>query len=87
METLRNRQDEMRVRNQQAGPEQKTLCRTFEQPSLATEPHFKVAAVSVMWTMSPDTVRTLFRDEPGVMRIDSPAAPARSEGIAVCEYL
>ena len=36
-------------------------------PSLAFERHFSVAEVANMWNLSPDAVRRLFRNEPGVL--------------------
>jgi hypothetical protein len=35
--------------------------------SLALETHYSVADVSRFWNMSTDTVRRIFRDEPGVV--------------------
>lgn len=46
-------------------------------PSSATERHHTVKAVAAMWQISPDSVRRLFQDEPGVLGIghdDSPTA-------------
>jgi len=36
------------------------------------EPHFKVDEVAVLWNMSPDTVRRIFLEEPGVIRYTRP---------------
>jgi hypothetical protein len=36
------------------------------------EPHYKVEQVAEMWTMSPDTVRRIFLEEPGVIRYARP---------------
>jgi transcriptional regulator GlxA family with amidase domain len=38
----------------------------------ALERHFSVNEVAEMWNISDDTVRRLFRDEPGVLRIANP---------------
>lgn len=35
----------------------------------ALERHFSVNEVAEMWNISDDTVRRLFRDEPGVLKI------------------
>jgi len=36
------------------------------------EPHYKVDEVAVLWNMSPDTVRRIFLEEPGVIRYARP---------------
>jgi hypothetical protein len=36
------------------------------------EPHYKVDDVAALWNMSPDTVRRIFLDEPGVIRYARP---------------
>ena len=38
----------------------------------AFEKHFSVAEVSERWGYSEDTIRRLFRNEPGVLKIGSP---------------
>lgn len=38
----------------------------------AFERHFSVNEVAEMWNISDDTVRRLFRDEPGVLHIANP---------------
>ena len=38
----------------------------------AFEKHFSVAEVSERWGYSEDTIRRIFRDEPGVLKIGSP---------------
>jgi hypothetical protein len=35
----------------------------------AHEPHYTVSDVGSMWSLSPDAIRRLFADEPGVIRI------------------
>lgn len=37
----------------------------------AIERHFTVLEVSDLWQLHPDTVRKLFRDQPGVLKIGS----------------
>jgi DeoR-like helix-turn-helix domain len=39
---------------------------------LATEQHYSVAQVAEMWSVSEDTVRRLFQDQPGVLRVSMP---------------
>jgi hypothetical protein len=39
----------------------------------ALENHYTVAEVSKLWKLSEDTVRALFRDYPGVLKIAQPA--------------
>jgi AraC-like DNA-binding protein len=73
METLRDRQDEMRARNQQAGLEQRTACRTFEQRGLAFETHYSPAQVTAIWGYSDTKVRRIFEDEPGVLMDGKPS--------------
>ena len=34
--------------------------------------HFTVAEVSALWQLSPDTVRKIFRNQPGVLKLGSP---------------
>jgi len=67
METLKDRQDQMRARNQQQEPAQKTLCRTFEQRDLALEKHYSPAQVTAIWGFSDTKVRRIFEEEPGVL--------------------
>jgi len=38
----------------------------------ATERHYSVVEIAELWGLSPDTVRALFRDTPGVLKIDRP---------------
>jgi len=40
--------------------------------SLATERHYSVAEVAEMWNFSPNTVRRIFENEPGVVAIGDP---------------
>lgn len=37
----------------------------------AFEPHFTVQQIAGMWNLSPDAIRRLFRNEPGVVEIKS----------------
>jgi hypothetical protein len=43
-----------------------------KQPLIAIEKHYTVKEVAEMWKISDDTVRRIFRGEPGVMEIGSP---------------
>jgi hypothetical protein len=43
----------------------------------ALERHFSVNEVAALWNVSDDTVRRLFRDEPGVLRIANPYSRLR----------
>lgn len=45
---------------------------TSDSQDIATEPHYSVFEVAEMWKVSPDTVRRLFADEPGVLIFGSP---------------
>jgi AraC-like DNA-binding protein len=38
----------------------------------AFEKHYSVAEISERWGYSEDTIRRLFRDEPGVLKVGSP---------------
>jgi hypothetical protein len=38
----------------------------------ALEKHYSTVAVAKLWSVSPDTVRNLFRDVPGVLKIKRP---------------
>jgi hypothetical protein len=38
----------------------------------AIEKHYDVPEVAELWKLSPDTVRQIFRDVPGVIRINRP---------------
>jgi hypothetical protein len=38
----------------------------------AIEKHYTVSEVAAMWSLSSDTVRALFRNHPGVLKLDSP---------------
>lgn len=37
----------------------------------ALEKHFTITEVSKLWQLSEDTIRKIFRDEPGVLKIGS----------------
>jgi hypothetical protein len=39
----------------------------------ALEKHFTVLELADLWQLSPDTIRALFRDTPGVLKISRPA--------------
>jgi hypothetical protein len=38
----------------------------------ALERHYSVAEVASLWNLSHDSIRRLFRDKPGVLKLDSP---------------
>lgn len=38
----------------------------------ALERHYTVAEVAALWNFSDDTIRKIFRDQPGVIKIGSP---------------
>lgn len=38
-----------------------------------SEPHFSVSEIAKLWKMSPDLVRSLFRNETGVLKIEREA--------------
>lgn len=38
----------------------------------ALERHYTVAEVAALWNLSDDTIRKIFRDQPGVLKIGSP---------------
>lgn len=40
--------------------------------SRASEPHYSVAEVAEMWKLSPNAVRKLFQNEPGVLALGKP---------------
>lgn len=52
---------------------QKTACRTFEQRSLAFEPHYKIRQLAKLWAYSDTRVRRIFQDEPGVLKVGEPS--------------
>ena len=45
-------------------------CRTYSGPAL--EEHLTCRQVAKQWNSSVDTVRRIFRDEPGVLKIERP---------------
>jgi hypothetical protein len=44
-------------------------------PSIYAERHYAVAEIATMWSLSPDAVRKLFQDEPGVLVLGGQGAP------------
>lgn len=38
----------------------------------ALEKHYTVAEISNLWQLSEDTIRKIFRDQPGVLKLASP---------------
>ena len=38
----------------------------------AIEKHYTVSEIAALWQLSEDTIRKIFRDVPGVLRIGSP---------------
>jgi hypothetical protein len=45
--------------------------------SFAEEKHWTPIEVAKQWGVSPDLIRSLFRDEPGVLKFDRPASRAK----------
>jgi hypothetical protein len=45
--------------------------------SVAEERHWTPMEVAKQWGVSPDLIRSLFRDEPGVLKIDRPETRAK----------
>lgn len=45
--------------------------------SMAEEKHWSPIEVVKQWGVSPDLIRSLFRDEPGVLKFDRPASRAK----------
>lgn len=45
---------------------------------LSNEPMLSVQAIAERWNLCPNTIRSLFRDEPGVMRINTPKRGTRA---------
>jgi len=43
----------------------------------AFEKHFTAREIAKLWAISPDEVRKLFRDYPGVLKIEKPARRGR----------
>jgi len=41
-------------------------------PLAALERHYSVAEIATLWNISKDTVRALFRDDPSVLKLNSP---------------
>jgi hypothetical protein len=38
----------------------------------ALEKHYSVSEVASLWNLSEDSIRRIFRDKPGVLKLDSP---------------
>jgi hypothetical protein len=45
--------------------------------SMADEKHYTPIEVAKQWGVSPDIVRSVFRDEPGVLKIERPGTNAK----------
>jgi hypothetical protein len=45
--------------------------------SMASEKHYTATEIADQWGVSADLVRSVFRDEPGVLRIDRPGTRAK----------
>jgi hypothetical protein len=65
MESLEDRQEQMRARNKTTNQVQ--LCRTFNSRSLALEKHYSPAQVQAIWGYSDTKVRRIFENGPGVV--------------------
>jgi len=48
----------------------------------ALERHYSVPEISALWSLSEDTIRNIFRDQPGVLKIGS-AFKRRKRGYVV----
>lgn len=46
---------------------------------LATEKHYKIEEIAGLWGMCEKTVRSMFRGEPGVLRVHRPAKRGKRE--------
>lgn len=53
------------------------------EPSKATERHYRIPEIATMWNLSEDSVRALFRGEPGVLTIIRPANRAKRQYVSV----
>jgi hypothetical protein len=58
-------------------------CRTFGNAqslgdSIATDKHYTPSELGRIWHLSPNTVRRLVQDEPGVMKITAGPPPLRN---------
>jgi hypothetical protein len=58
-------------------------CRTFGSPqslgeTIATDKHYTPAELGRVWHLSPNTVRRLVQEEPGVMKVTTGPAPVRN---------
>jgi hypothetical protein len=42
-----------------------------DQP-IALEPHYSIKQISASWSLNEDSVREVFRSEPGVLKIERP---------------
>lgn len=51
--------------------------------STALEPHYSPTELAFRWSLSPDTVRNLFRDEPGVLKIARPETMHKREYVSL----
>jgi hypothetical protein len=49
----------------------------LQNASDAIEPHFTVAEVAAMWSLSSDSVRRIFRRQPGVLVLETPRPSTR----------
>lgn len=49
----------------------------LELPAAIGERHFTVAEIAQAWKLSPDKVRRLFENEPGVLVLENPGAFSR----------
>jgi hypothetical protein len=49
----------------------------------AFEKHYTASEVGKLWGLSEDTVRSLFRDTPGVLRITRPARRLKRQYVSI----
>ena len=51
--------------------------------SKAIEKHYQIPAVAKLWNLSTDTVRTIFKDEPGVLCLVRPGSGKKRRYVSV----
>lgn len=49
----------------------------------ALEKHYTAKEIAKLWSLSEDTIRNLFRDVPGVLRISRPARRGRRGYVSI----
>ena len=54
-------------------PSIETFSAHAEAPAAVAERHFTAGEIAKAWQLSVETVRSIFREEPGVLKISRPA--------------